>query len=188
MNKIAISLGVACEAAMYGVNNNLRKRKCDGYMTCPFDEMISNYNGVIECILNDFEGFTDDKNLDIIIAYDNGEKLIKNTKYNFIFNHESFTHANLYLSQNWKEGENHYYNNNYYWFKERYNSRINNFRKYIKEAEYIYFIIDKKDDEISLLNFTLKLKYPNLKFEIIRIKSNGDEYYNNINKKLNIKI
>ena len=37
-----------CGSAMYGVINNLRTKKEHGYKTCPFDLMISNYNGILE--------------------------------------------------------------------------------------------------------------------------------------------
>ncbi len=47
MKQIFISLGLNCSSAIYGVNNNLRNTKKDGYKTCPFDLMLSSYNGII---------------------------------------------------------------------------------------------------------------------------------------------
>ena len=44
MNQVGISLGWNCNSASYGVDNGIRKRKIDGYMTCPFDEMVTNIN------------------------------------------------------------------------------------------------------------------------------------------------
>ena len=47
--------------------------------------------------------------------------LIYNTKYKFIFNHESPGHSNLYITQKWTKGINHYVMNNYEEFINRYN-------------------------------------------------------------------
>lgn len=43
MSKIGISLGNICFSAVWAVQNGLRKTKAEGYKTCPFDLMISNY-------------------------------------------------------------------------------------------------------------------------------------------------
>lgn len=120
MNKICISLGNVCYSAQYAVKNNLRKTKNEGYNTCPFDLMVSNYKGIIDCINNDFKYFYD---LNYIIL-ENETNLIKNTKYDFCFNHESPDHANLYLHENWKEGNYHFVNNNFKNFIDRYKKRI----------------------------------------------------------------
>jgi GDP-D-mannose dehydratase len=45
--------------------------------------------------------------------------MIYNKKYNFIFNHESPGHANLFVSQNWTKGINHYIMNDYEEFINR---------------------------------------------------------------------
>lgn len=44
MKPIGISLGWNCDAAGYAVKNKLRETKNNGYKTCPFDIMITNYN------------------------------------------------------------------------------------------------------------------------------------------------
>ena len=41
---IAISLGNVCYTAKCGVKNKVRSTKSQGYATCPFDLMASNYN------------------------------------------------------------------------------------------------------------------------------------------------
>ena len=46
---IGISLGNVCNSAEFAVANNLRKRKEEGYNTCPFDLMVSNYKGSNKC-------------------------------------------------------------------------------------------------------------------------------------------
>ena len=106
-----ISLGWNCNSAIVGVSTCLRKTKQNGYKTCPFDEMISNYKGIIECIKDDFKFLCDIKYLKLIKIRE--EYMIYNIKYNFIFNHESPGHANLFISQKWAKGINHYIMNDY---------------------------------------------------------------------------
>ena len=79
--------------------------------------MVSNYNGIVECIKTDFLDFT---NPDYLLF----THVIVNTKYNFGFNHESPGHADLYIIQAWPEGTNHFINNNFRNFINLYNNRI----------------------------------------------------------------
>jgi len=124
------------------------------------------------CINEDFKYFYDINYLKLIPAKFSTDGIIKdelliyNTKYNFIFNHESPDHANLYINQNWIGGKNHYIDNNFFLFIERYKRRINNFREYINNYK-ITFIIGKFDDDFSKLNEIIKIKYPNLNFSIL---------------------
>lgn len=55
MKTIGISLGWNCSPAIAGVSNGIRLSKSNGYLTCPFDEMVSNLPGIIECISDDFK-------------------------------------------------------------------------------------------------------------------------------------
>jgi len=163
----AVSLGFNCNSAMVGVYMGIRTKKENGYKTCPFDEMVSTYQGIIECINDDFKYFCDSDYLEIIDRYD---KLIYNSKYNFIFNHESPGHANLYIIQNWKNGINHYIMNDYEEFKIRYNKRIQNFRDLLNSGKHITFILTsefKELSEISELESTIKNKYPLLKYSFL---------------------
>ena len=66
MGEEGISLGWNCDSASVGVSTGLRKTKQNGYKTCPFDEMITNYKGIIECIKDDFEFLCDIKYLKLI--------------------------------------------------------------------------------------------------------------------------
>ena len=50
VNKIAISLGNVCASAQYGLKKDLRPSRKDGYKTCPFDLMVTNVDGIIDCI------------------------------------------------------------------------------------------------------------------------------------------
>jgi hypothetical protein len=180
MNNISISLGWNCYSAIYAVNNEMRKRKSEGYNTCPFDEMVTNYHGIIKCLEDDFQCFYDEKYL--YLKELPNEHIICNLKYNFYYNHESPGHANLYITQGWDEGINHYVNNDYFHFKERYSRRVNNFRNYLKDPNnYITFVItswNKTQDDIGDLKNAVEKHYPNLKYEICIINDpNGKEYY-----------
>lgn len=142
MKKICIALGWRCRSAQVGVERGLRGRKIDGYKTCPFDIMISNYHGIIECIAEDFKDFC---NLEYLtLAPYGNEIMIKHTKYNFHFNHESPGHNNLYLTENWEFGSNHFVENNFQRFIACYQARINNFRNYLNDPNNeILFIVDR---------------------------------------------
>ena len=169
-----ISLGWNCESAMKAVNMGIRKRKQEGYLTCPFDECITNYDGIILCLKEDFKHFCDLEYLKIIPAkYDTGgvvknEPLIYNTRYNFIFNHESPGHADLYIKQKWAHGKEHYIMNNYSLFIERYSRRIDNFRRYINNTSTskITFFIGKFDPDVSELCEVIKTLCNDLSFHI----------------------
>ena len=118
---IGISLGWDCAPAGYAVANGLRPRKSDGYKTCPFDLMNTNYKGVVECLRDDFKYFCHPDYITlkivekdcIFLGYRKGDILIVNTKYNFIFNHESPNHGNLHLHENWPNGPYHFCINNF---------------------------------------------------------------------------
>ena len=174
---IGISLGWNCHPAVHGVNVGIRKRREEGYTTCVFDEMVSNYPGMIRCLEEDFEGFADPQHLEL---KNMGETMIYNTKYNFWFNHESPGHANLYLTQNWEHGINHFVINNYQYFIERYQRRIENFRNYLRSGNHICFILNRYNthsiDDIPELNETIRRKYPDLSYEFV-FSPCGDAYF-----------
>jgi len=167
----AISLGWNCESAFKGVAEGIRKVRADGYKTCPFDECITNYEGIIECIKDDFKYLCDVNYLKLVPArFSTGgivesERLIHNTRYNFIFNHESPAHAKLWSSQGWPGGKMHYIDNNYAMFIERYSRRIDNFRNYVKNNS-IRFIIGNFRNEVDSLRDTITRTYPTLTFDI----------------------
>ena len=180
MDEVGISLGWRCEAAEIGVQYNLRQIKKDGYKTCPFDLGVTNYIGVCKCIEDDFKYFLDPNYLELRlepklkkILGDNqteDQYWIYNSYYNFAFNHESPGHANLYLHENWKDGINHFVNNNFEKFIERYNNRINNFRYYLSlENIHINFILLRYNALPYKLINIIKEKYPLLNFTIHNI-------------------
>ena len=61
-----VSLGWNCHSANHGVSIGVRNIKANGYKTCPFDEMVTNYRGIIECILDDFQYLCDNEYLELI--------------------------------------------------------------------------------------------------------------------------
>jgi hypothetical protein len=162
---IGISLGLDCSSAVWAIQNGYRASKEKGYKTCPFDLMASTYEGIIECIKDDFKYFTDTDYLELV---KHGEQdVIIHKKYGFVFNHESPGHAELYKKENWQFGKTHFIDNNYKLFIERYTSRIENFRNYIQSGHFIYFITTIYDT--SELKKIINYCYPELRYEIIII-------------------
>lgn len=156
----AISLGWNCYSASMGVSIGLRKTKAMGYRTCPFDEMNTNYAGIVQCLREDFKHFCDPNYLAIhtfpsTCKYYPNEDIIVNTRYGFIFNHESPGHADLYKTQAWPGGKTHYIDNNYEKFIERYSRRIQNFRNYLQSGDVLQFLITYPTDEMFELRTTL---------------------------------
>jgi hypothetical protein len=181
LERIGISLGWSCHSATWAWENGIRKLKEDGYMTCPFDLMITNYKGVVDCINDDFKYMCDENYL-ILIPESETENTIYNTKYNFGFNHESPGHANLYIEQNWEGGINHFVEDNYRRLKERYSNRISNFKSYLSNPSFsVTFVLtswERGQDDISELHEALRSKYPTLKYNVCILNDpNGKEYY-----------
>jgi len=182
LNMEGISLGWNCSGAIDGVKLGLRKTKEEGYKTCPFDMMNSNYIGMCKCIEDDFKYFCDPNYLELrkgpkmsvhIPNQNDEEYWIYNTYYNFAFNHEAPGHGSLYLSERWVGGIEHFVVNNFENFIIRYNKRIENFRNYLKNSDYINFILWRYNSiPYELLDIILK-KYPNLKFKINTIINFG---------------
>lgn len=174
-----ISLGWNCVSAIKGVEMGLRKRKENGYKTCPFDEMITNYKGIIECINDDFEYLCDVKYLELVKipkeskwlnTSGDGDTIIYNTKYKFMFNHESPGHANLFETQRWSKGTNHYIINNYEEFIKRYERRIANIKELLNSDKKITFILTRPNTDlcdITELSEVIKNKYPKLAFQFV---------------------
>jgi hypothetical protein len=192
MHEEGISLGWNCHSAFIGVSTGLRKTKQNGYKTCPFDEMITNYKGIIECIKDDFEFLCDIKYLKLIkippeSKYLNtngdGDLMIYNTKYKFLFNHESPGHANFFIHQKWTKGINHYVMNDYEEFINRYKRRIQNMKDLLNSKNMITFILTRPHTElcdISELNEVIINKYPFLKFKFVFLDFDKYIYYDHL--------
>lgn len=187
--RIAISLGWDCGPATYAVNKKLRETKNNGYMTCPFDLMITNYDGIVECIKDDFQYLCDPRYIELktvqkdcqYLSLKKDDKIIVNTKYNFIFNHESPNHGNLYLHENWPKGTYHFVLNNFEEFINRYKKRIQNFKNYIHSNNRIMFIFSKINnnlDSCKELCDVIKLKYPNLDYSCLFLEETRHDIFN----------
>lgn len=181
MTPIGVSFGWNCSSASWAAAAGFRGIRSSGYQTCPFDEMLTNYAGVVECIRSDFEGFVDPANLVLkqITAsapYCAGDALVYNTQYRFLFNHESPGHADLYLHQGWLGGKEHYIANNWHAFRERYTRRIENFRKYMTSGAPIVCILTYPFPPTELED-ALRTAYPNTHFTIIRRDIENMEHY-----------
>lgn len=171
---VGISLGWNCTAAINGIARGLRIPKSAGYKTCPFDICATNYDGVVQCISEDFQFFTDPYYLEVMSAPFQignnsialGEKLIYNNRYKFFFNHESPEHGDLYLKEEWPGGKDHFIQNNFEMFRKRYDARIQNFRNYILQGEKVIFILHRYQTNTVELDKVLKEKYPNLDYDI----------------------
>lgn len=193
--KTAISLGNWCEPAVYGVRHGLRVKKRDGYRTCPFDLMVTDIDGVLDCIQTDFKYFYDVKYIEkkTYGFLDDGTETycIKNKKYpRFLFNHEGFYG---YESEVWEEvygDPAYFYINNYENFISRYRRRVENFNYYCNSENHITFIVqfhyDSFYDEynehiLDRIKQTISNKYKNLDFDVLILKTDW-EYLKKIKK------
>jgi hypothetical protein len=186
---IAISLGWDCAPASHAVDIKLRKTKAEGYKTCPFDLMITNYNGIVECLRDDFKYLYDPEYIKLAtvkrtcnyLDLKKNDEIIINTKYNFIFNHESPNHGNLYLHENWPNGTYHFCINNFQYFIERYKRRARHFKKYLKSGNKIIFILSKINNNLETcdeLKNVINEKYPNLDFDFIFMEETRHDIFN----------
>ena len=150
--------------------------------------MVTNYKGIIECIKDDFEFLCDIKYLKLIkipneSKFLSGEDIIYNTKYNFIFNHESPGHANLFVHQKWKNGINHYIINDYEEFINRYKRRIQNIKDLLNSKNNITFILTRPNTklyDISELSEVIINKYPFLNFKFVFLDWDKYFYYEHL--------
>jgi hypothetical protein len=179
MTEIYISLGYNCDPRFY-IKIFFGMCKAGGYLTCPFDLCITNFDSLYNCIETDFKYFFDNLRLkpDLIEGEDITNcnihsKFIYNY-YNICLNHESAYHSPLFnISTN---DDLFYIRNNFEELKKRYSQRIENFRYYINNYDNITFIYtheDKSDknneDKLEKLKKLLYQKYINKNINIIVI-------------------
>jgi hypothetical protein len=103
--------------------------------------------------------------------------VIQNKHYNFIFNHESPHHKNLWITEKWEGGKGHFADNNFKKFIERYTTRIENFRNYLTSGEKILFIITKENENLRELHDALRERYPALDYSIKRLDLEQGTYH-----------
>ena len=182
-NRVGISLGWNCYSAVKAVEMGIRSRKADGYMTCPFDEALTNYPGIVKCIRDDFNSFFDLELFEVpqTNPYCKGDTLIRNTKYKFVFNHESPGHGDLWQKEGWPGGRKHFILNSYEKFKERYEKRIQNFKSYLVSGKEITFVITRPNPiDTADLDKVLQEKYPSLSYRVVYLDlERGAEHYIN---------
>jgi len=172
---ITISLGFSCESAIKSINLGIRTTKDKGYLTCPFDLCLTNYAGIILCIQENFKHFCDTSYLSVIPAsFSAGtiiksERLIYNTRYNFIFNHESPDHVSIWSKEAWSGGKTHFIDNNFAFFIKRYKQRVSNFLRYLQTGE-ITFIIGNNEPNLDELNKIIQIMYPKLVFNFLHYR------------------
>lgn len=173
---IAISLGYNTHPVAQGVQLHLRSKRGNGYKTCPFDLCLTNYDGILECLEDDFRYFLDPACLKLVRSpfppsgNHDWEQWIFNTQYKFLFNYESPNYADLHIKENWPNGATHFVENNFDHFIRRYKRRIANFRSYLyKKNTTITFIIEKETADTTSLQHVLKTKYPKVKFNILKL-------------------
>jgi hypothetical protein len=178
IKKTYISIGWRCESAVR--RTRIYGLKKPEYQTCVFDLMVSNLNGVIKCFENDFQYFCDPKYL----IY-NGKDYIKNTYYNFMFNHETPGHADLHLKEGWPGNDKFYFTkNNFKMFIDRYYRRISNLKNYILNNDHIIFILQMvkiNQEQPLLLKFkkVLNKKYPEKIFSFDLYEEPKVDFYKN---------
>lgn len=180
---VAISLGYNCNTSRFCVDNHLRPRKADGYNTCPFDLCITPYEGLVQCISDKFKYFTDTNYLRLqnvpanILNSEQDEELVYNTKYGFVFLHESPGHANLYMTEQWANGKYHFTENNFSEFCKRYNRRIESFHKYLMSNNEITFVIGCPHVNLTYLHDAIRKSYPTLRYKIMRFRVDNEHYF-----------
>ena len=149
-----VSLGWNCNGAIYR-KNTLGLSEERGYKTLPFDIAATSYEGLCECLQDDFSHFFDN----LRIAEDG---VIMNY-YGMWFNHESPILQTTFP-------KNHFVDNCYQNFKTRYQNRIQNFYDYINLAiennNLITFICINPNTDFTKLDRILSEKFPKLKYKI----------------------
>jgi hypothetical protein len=154
--------------------------------------MITNYKGMIDCINDNFEYLCDKKYLELIKipkeskwlnTNGDGDIMIYHKKYKFIFNHESPGHANLFNSQKWANGINHYIINEYEEFINRYKRRITNIKELLSSGKNITFILTRPITgtcHISELSDVIRHKYPFLTFKFVLLDVDKNIYHDHL--------
>ena len=80
------------------VKEGIRNKKENGYLTCPFDMMVSNYQGIVDCFNDDFKYFCDDNFLELKEFH--GENMIYHKRYNFLFSKRLNLFRNVFFLEN----------------------------------------------------------------------------------------
>lgn len=147
-----ISLGSDCLPRIALTKEGLKKTKKEGELSCPFDLCVSNIHDVLDVLKNNFKDFTT-PNFLYFTEIDKC-KVLTNKKYTRIF----FNHESPFLT------ELDFAKDNFKLFVERYNSRIENFKKYINDNNILFVLHCRDDVDLNETYNTLKSIYPKLNF------------------------
>lgn len=80
------------------------------------------------------------------------------------------THADFWKHEKWQGGHDHFIENNYARFVERYDERIRNFRAYLtKPNTHVTFIITRREENMKELRAVLAERYPDLQYTILHL-------------------
>ena len=157
-----VSLGTSCYTRFTLGRYGLKPFKFEGEESHPFDLAIHPISTIIHCIKSDFDKYLD-------LSYISQNKLwFYHNLYNISFVHEDDLNGNLKL------------------FIERYEKRINNFRKLYLSKIPIFFIMFEDEsnityDEYKQLIDSLKLRFINYKFIYLTPTERKDLlYFNNV--------
>lgn len=145
-----ISLGYYCGVA--ASMSKLGIRSCSG----PFDWYISEFQGVLECIENDFGDFLDVNNLEVV---SNGTAF-EDKKYNFYLGHE----IKVSFERDWET------------IYRKYMGRINAFKEQIKKKTCFMRAVRDREELLYIKNnmqhINRIIKKQNAENEIVYIVSN----------------
>ena len=181
--EVAISLGYNCQPAMRSKDYKFRQSKKEGYKTCPFDVMLSNYEGLVRCLQEDFRYLTDSQYLRVIDVPVNDtlhvphDKVIINTRYNFLFYHDSPVQY-IFDDYQWENGLEHFVVNDFAALKERYKKRVSNFVDYMGGGYEVLLVMLAPTlgykTGFPRLNKVLHEKYPNSRYRFAKFNHLDD--------------
>ena len=153
-NTSVISLGCDCFTRAFTTVTGLKPRKADGELSMPFDLSWSSTEALVHNLRTDFKDYFDN------IVYDNENGNYMNNKYIMRFNHDTDC-------ENTKEG--------YEKLKQRYESRIQNFRECLKSDNYLLFIYNappNTEHECNEIFDIISSKILNQNFKLIILDMN----------------
>lgn len=152
-----ISLGHRCHINQIMIKYNMRN------IALPFDNIISKFEGIIDCINNDFNNYFPKiiKRENIFVGTDHHEADEDGNRYLHRGKYFAFTHHDL-MDKNVIDK-----------FNERIKRFINLLENSTEEILFVRTVVD--DDEINLIDkfmISIQKRFPNLKFNIALIYDN----------------
>jgi hypothetical protein len=165
MDVAMLSLGWNCDPASIGLEYGLRPSRADGYGTGPFDLMMSSSAGLCACLAEDFERFFD-------LEVRDGE--VVNARYGFVFNHESPNRFELLGGDVKWPTPDHFVDNDFEYFRRRYEARVRNFRSVVGGELPVVFVHQRKWYDPTELDQVIGEAWPGLTYRIVSIANFDD--------------